>query len=77
MARLDLERQEKLEPERLEYASEKLHELGFLDLVFPDEKCIQFVFKGQTVTFFPYSGWHTGKSIKDGRGLQRLLNQLK
>ena len=77
MPRLDLERQEQLEPQRMEYAAEKLHELGFCELNFPSEKCIQFIFKGQIVTFWPYTGWHSGKSIKDGRGLQRLLNQLK
>lgn len=40
------------------------------------QKMIKFEFKGHTVRFYPYSGWATGKSIKDGRGLDNLLKQL-
>jgi hypothetical protein len=35
------------------------------------------MFKNELVKFFPYSGWHTGKSIVDGRGIKKLLAQLK
>ena len=35
------------------------------------------MFDNEKVKFFPYSGWHTGKSIKDGRGIENLLKQLK
>lgn len=28
------------------------------------------------VLFWPYTGWHSGKSINDGRGLDHLLEQL-
>lgn len=76
MARLDTERQERLEPCRIEYAAKRIEELGF-EIVQRDNTQIQFIHKGQTVTFFPYSGWATGKSIKDGRGLQKLLKQLQ
>jgi len=31
---------------------------------------------GSTINFFPYSGWHSGKSIEDGRGFKNLLKQL-
>lgn len=41
------------------------------------QKMIEFEFKGHTVRFYPYSGWATGKSIKDGRGLNNLIKQLK
>lgn len=75
MARLDIERQKKLEPERIKWAKKKIQELGF-DITFECETRIEFEFKGETVKLFPYSGWHTGKSIKDGRGIQKLLNQL-
>ncbi|WP_373260957.1 hypothetical protein [Phocaeicola vulgatus] len=76
MARLDIERQKQLEPTRIEYAVSRIQELGF-EIVQRDNTQIQFIHKGQTVTFFPYSGWATGKSIEDGRGLERLLKQLR
>jgi hypothetical protein len=77
MARLDTERQSKLEPKRMEYAIGQLHAAGIQSIFCPTDKNIEFDFKGEKVTLFPYSGWHTGGSIKDGRGLQKLLNQLK
>jgi len=76
MKRLDQERQKKLEPERMEIALFELGALG-LDAQNKDGKMIEFLYKGHKVQYFPYSGWHTGKSIKDGRGLQNLLKQLK
>lgn len=42
-----------------------------------DEVKIVFDYKESPVTFYPYSGWASGKTIKDGRGLENLLNQLK
>jgi hypothetical protein len=76
MARLDIDRQRKLEPERIKYAIDKLTELG-LEPVQQDPTMITFFYKGHKVAFFPYSGWHTGKSIIDGRGIHELLKQLK
>lgn len=75
MSRLNKERQDELEPKRLEFACEQLDRIGFRLTI--DDKKITFFFKGEKVTLFPYSGWHTGKSIKDGRGLNNLLKQLK
>lgn len=75
MSRLDTERQERLEPKRMDVARKKIEELGY-DIFFSDEKVLTFIHKGQAVQYFPYSGWHTGKSIKDGRGLNNLLKQL-
>lgn len=74
--RLDIERQKELEPKRFAYAIEKLQELG---LIITDQVKgrIQFEFKGEIVTFYPYSGWFTGKTVKDGRGIELLLKQLK
>ena len=76
MARLNIERQEQLEPTRIDYAVRKLEELGFT-ITLRDNRKIQFAFKGHTVTLFPYSGWATGKTIKDVRGIDKLLKQLK
>lgn len=74
--RLDKEREEELQPERMEHAKKKLEELGY-EVVFAGKATITFKFKNEVVHFFPYSGWHSGKSIRDGRGLQNLLKQLK
>lgn len=80
MSRLNIERQKELEPERMQYAKNKLNELMFeitSEINIDNKKYLEFVYKGEVVRFYPYSGWATGKSIKDGRGLQNLLNQLK
>ena len=74
--RQDKEREAELQPKRMEVAKDALLKLGFW-IEYRDETKLMFTYKGQQVVFYPYSGWHTGKSIKDGRGLQNLLNQLK
>ncbi len=74
--RLDQEREKELQPQRMLYAIEKLNDLDIVCHI-EDETKIQFDYKGEIVTFYPYSGWHTGKSIKDGRGLHNLLKQIK
>lgn len=75
MARLDKGRQEQLEPQRINFAVQQLQALGY-DITHKDSTKVQFIHKGETVTLFPYSGWHSGKTIKDGRGLNNLLKQL-
>jgi len=74
--RLDKEREAELQPTRIEYAKKALLDLGY-PVIVEDNTKIEIFHKGEKVTLFPYSGWHTGKSIKDGRGLQNLLKQLK
>lgn len=75
MSRLNIDRQNKLEPIRLQKAIMEITNLG-LKITSITQKMIEFEFKGHTVRFYPYSGWTTGKSIKDGRGLDNLLKQL-
>lgn len=75
MARLDKQKQDRLEPQRMSYAKNKIESLGYKVIQIGDNE-LDFGFKGEVVKFFPYSGWATGKSIKDGRGLNNLLNQL-
>lgn len=72
------EREAKLQPLRIAYAAEKISAMGF-DVVSHEDgsQRITFEFKGTTVTFWPYSGWASGKTIKDGRGLAKLLEQIK
>jgi len=73
--RIDQEREKELQPKRMEYAVKKLNELGVATQ--SDNTRIAFQHKGEWVFFFPYSGWHSGKTIKDGRGLEHLLKQIE
>lgn len=76
MPRLNEDRQKELEPKRLETAKREIESLG-LQIVYEGSNRIDFMFKREKVMYYPYSGWATGKTIKDGRGLKQLLNQLK
>lgn len=60
---------------RTEYAIQKLNAVGITDIQ-RDTTTITFFWKNSPVKFFPFTGWHTGKTIIDGRGLQNLLKQL-
>lgn len=64
----------KLQPERMRRAVKEIQRLGYE--VEESESCCRFVFNGYYVTYYPYTGWANGKSIKDGRGLKTLLRQL-
>lgn len=74
--RIDQEREKELQPKRMQVAREKIEALGY-DIFFSDQTVLAFTHNNEVVKYFPYSGWASGKSIKDGRGLQNLLNQLK
>jgi hypothetical protein len=76
MGRLDIEKQKKLEPKRLEYAVDQITKAGY-NIHYKDNTKLMFEYKEHTITFYPYSGWHSGKSIKDGRGIENLLKQIK
>lgn len=76
MSRLNLQRQKELGPKRLEYAIAKIQEIGG-EHIEEGEKAIKFIFKGNVITLYPYSGWFTGKSIRDGRGIEYMIQQLK
>jgi hypothetical protein len=73
--RLDKERVTELQPQRMEFAKQKIEALGYV-ISFENETTLQFLFKGKKVNFFPYSGWHSGATIKDGRGINNLLKQI-
>lgn len=76
MSRLNIERQNKLEPKRLEYAKEKLNGLGYF-ITYEDNTRLEFEYKGKTIRFYGYSGWYTGSSVRDGRGITSLIEQLE
>lgn len=63
-------------PKRMRYAVEKLADLG-IEIAFQNSTELHFIWKGERVRLFAYTGWFTGKSVKDGRGIHNLLKQLK
>ena len=76
MARLDIERQNTLEPRRMEFAKKEIEKKGYVVWIISDTQ-LRFEHQGgHCVNFFPYSGWATGATIKDGRGLKKLLKQI-
>lgn len=76
MARLDIEKQKRLEPKRLQYAKNKLKELG-IDITHEENTLIEFQHKNNIIKLFPYSGWWSGKGIGSDRGINKLLDKLK
>ena len=73
--RLNQEREQELQPKRMEYAKQKIQEKGF-EIHEENSLYIKFVYRESEITFYPYSGWATGKTIKDGRGINNLISQL-
>lgn len=75
-SRLNKQREEALQPLRMQYAKEEIAKLGY-QIEYYNQTFLTFYFKGSLVKMFPYSGWHTGKTIKDGRGIEKLLKQIQ
>lgn len=75
--RLDQDREHKLTPTRTEAAISALEKLGKYIERDDEKKCVYFIHNKEMITYWPYSGWASGKSIVDGRGLENLLKQLK
>ena len=76
MSRLDKERQLQLEPKRMAYAKKAIENKGYTVIQVSDTQ-LQFEHTlCHKVNFFPYSGWASGSTIKDGRGLKNLLKQI-
>lgn len=73
--RLDQVREKELSTKRMQYAIQALTD--YVSISFKDETKLEFIWKGSKVTLYVYSGWHSGKSITDGRGIDNLLKQLK
>ena len=73
--RLDQEREAKLQPERLKYCLGELEQNGFV-ITYKDYSRLEFMFEGSKITLWPYSGWFSGKGIKDGRGFKNLMEQI-
>lgn len=73
--RLDQDREEKLQPHRIEFAIKELRKLN-IEILSTTDTRVDFLFKNKVIMFYPYSGWHTGKTITDGRGWKKLHKQL-
>jgi hypothetical protein len=52
MARLDEERQVRVEPKRIDFSIEQLSELG-LEIIDINHSRIDFIFKGSVIQFYP------------------------
>lgn len=61
---------------RIKFAKSQLETRGYKVTHDVANKCLIFEHKGNKIRLFPYTGWFTGKGIKDGRGLQTLLKRL-
>lgn len=76
MSRLNIDRQILLEPKRMDYAKRQIESKGYEVKIISNTQ-LQFTHtNNHVVNFFPYSGWASGSSIKDGRGLNKLLKQI-
>lgn len=73
--RLDQEREAQLQPRRMQFAKESLRMMGFMPVDYSNVE-IRIQYKGSVIRIFPYSGWFTGKTVEDGRGIHNLIKQL-
>lgn len=64
------------EPGRKEYVMKALRERGYAPEWNDADRAVRFSYKGNIVTVWPYKGYFSGKGVKDGRGIRKLLNQL-
>lgn len=75
MGTIRQERKSELEPSRLEFAKKQLTKHG-IEFVEENPGKLIIDHKGETISFWPYTGWHSGKTIQDGRGIKNLIKQL-
>lgn len=73
---MNQESKKEIQEKRVQSCEHALIDLG-VEIHHRSKTEIRFMHKGHEVKFFPYTGWHTGKSIKDGRGFNKLTKQLK
>lgn len=68
-------RRDAYKEERMAHALRRISRAGYTVRQVNDLE-LQFLYNGEIVRFYPYNGWATGKTITDGRGLQRLIDQI-
>lgn len=65
-----------IQSKRTDYAEMEIEDLGY-KVTRVDDNLITFKYKGKTIQFFPYTGWASGRGIKDCRGIKNLIKQIK
>lgn len=70
------ERRANKEGGRIDYAIKQITGIGYA-VAMEGNNAISFTFKGERVMVYPYTGWFTGKTVKDRRGINNLLKQIK
>lgn len=70
------ERRQSKEGDRIAYAKRRFEEKGIVYIYNENQKAIEFAYKGCIIRFFPYTGWASGRTIKDCRGIENLLKQI-
>jgi hypothetical protein len=75
LAEAALERRRRLQPSRMKGTQKELESWGYV-VTRVNDTLLTFVHEGHPVMFWPYTGWHSGKSIKMGRGFENLITQL-
>lgn len=70
------DRRDQRQPSRMMFAIEEIKRLGY-DVTVVGDTTIMFDFRGEKVRFYPYTGWFTGKTVNDGRGIAKLIKQIK
>lgn len=70
------ERRQQKEAGRINYAKRKLEERKIVYIYNKNIKTLEFAYKGCVIRYYPYTGWFSGRSVKDGRGLENLLKQI-
>lgn len=60
---------------RMTYCIDELSKIGIVAKVANPIK-LEFKFKGETISFWPHTGWHSGGSIEPGRGFKNLIDKL-
>jgi hypothetical protein len=75
LANAAIEKRRRLQPSRIKGTQEELESWGYV-VTRVNDTLLTFVHEGHLVRFWPYTGWHSGKSIKMGRGFENLIKQL-
>jgi len=66
-----------LEPKMIAEALKTFQSLGIEPKLVKKGVMMVFEHKGSDIQFFPYTGWYSGKSVRDGRGINNLVRILK
>lgn len=60
----------------MEYARNQITALGY-PVTEVKRHTLQFTFRGSPVTLYPYSGWFTGSTVTDGRGIELIRRTVR